>query len=144
MNHPHKPFTVSVRTLVLLCLSITSHAALAETVYISDELTVPLRSGPSNGHRILHAGLPSGTQMEVLGEDEAAGFTQIRTTRGTEGWIRTQYLVREPIAKMRLAAAQRELNQARSQCPDIQEDGRRRILEGDTSIEEVLRVTTVG
>jgi SH3 domain protein len=84
-------------------------AAYAETLYISDELTVPLRSGPSNGHRILHAGLPSGTQMEVVSRDEEAGFTQIRTTRGTEGWIRSQYLVSEPIAKMRLAAAQREI-----------------------------------
>jgi general secretion pathway protein E len=35
------------------------------------------------------------------------------------------------------------LAQARSQCPGIQEDGRRRVLAGETSIEEVLRVTNV-
>ncbi|MEM1112411.1 MAG: type II secretion system ATPase GspE [Pseudomonadota bacterium] len=42
------------------------------------------------------------------------------------------------------ASEQEMLAQARRQCPGIQEDGRRRILAGDTSIEEVLRVTTVG
>ena len=102
----------------LLLISIFTFSAApavtAATAYISDELTVPLRSGPSNQHRILHRGLPSGTQLETLSVNEEAGFTQIRTTRGTEGWIRTQYLVSEPIAKMRLAAAQRELSQARS------------------------------
>ena len=85
----------------------------AESAYISDELTVPLRSGPSNAHRILHRGLPSGTQLEIIGRDDDAGFTQVRTSRGTEGWIRSQYLVSQPIAKMRLAAAQRELSNAK-------------------------------
>lgn len=87
----------------------------AETVYISDELTVPLRSGPSNRYRILHQGLPSGTQLEVLQRDEESGFAQIRTRRGTEGWIRQQYLVPQPIAKHRLVAANREIQQLKDQ-----------------------------
>jgi SH3 domain protein len=101
-------------TCVGLSTAIGASVANAATAYISDELTVPLRSGPSGSHRIIHRGLPSGTQMEVLATDESAGFSQIRTTRGTEGWIRTQYLVSEPIAKMRLAAAQRALAKAQA------------------------------
>jgi SH3 domain protein len=97
-------------TLTLaLILSVGSALAAAETVYISDALTVPLRSGPSNAYRILHRGLPSGTKMEVLSRDEESGFTQIRTTQGTEGWIPTQYLVNQPIARDRLVAANREI-----------------------------------
>ena len=87
--------------------------AFANTVYISDELTVPLRSGPSGQHRIIHAGIPSGTQLTTIGENADAGFTQIRTQRGTEAWVRTQYLVSEPVAKLRLASAQREIAQLR-------------------------------
>ncbi len=89
--------------------------ANSNTVYISDELTVPLRSGPSGSHRILHRGLPSGTQLTIVGEDADAGFTQIRTARGTDGWIRTQYLVKEPIAKLRLITAQREIARLKQQ-----------------------------
>ena len=102
-------------------LLLAAAPSRAETLYISDELTVPLRSGPSGGHRILHRGLPSGTKLEALSVDEAAGFTQIRTERGTEGWIRTQYLVREPIAKLRLAAAQAEAGRARRELVAAQE-----------------------
>ncbi len=107
--------------IVAALLLLAAAPAPAETLYISDELTVPLRSGPSGGHRILHRGLPSGTRLESLAVDEAAGFTQIRTERGTEGWIRTQYLVREPIAKLRLAAAQTEANRARRELASARE-----------------------
>jgi len=98
----------------IFACTCVAQTAVAATVYISDELTVPLRSGASGAHRILHRGLPSGTQMEVIGEDKSAGFTQIRTSRGTEGWIRSQYLVSEPIAKARLAEALRSAQNARN------------------------------
>ena len=101
-------------TMFIFAAALTGASAGAATVYISDELTVPLRSGPSGGHRIIHRGLPSGTQMEILDVNEEAGFTQIRTVRGTEGWIRSQYLVSEPIAKQKLAAAQRALTRAQA------------------------------
>ncbi|MEQ8803212.1 MAG: ATPase, T2SS/T4P/T4SS family, partial [Haliea sp.] len=41
------------------------------------------------------------------------------------------------------ASEQQMLQEARKLYPGIQEDGRRRILSGETSIEEVLRVTAV-
>jgi SH3 domain protein len=97
------------RVLLLLAVLLGVLPAYAATMYISDELTVPLRRGPSNAHRILHAGLPSGTPLEILGEDKAAGFTQVRTPNGTEGWVPSQYLTGEPVAKSQLAAAQRRV-----------------------------------
>jgi SH3 domain protein len=99
---------------VLFCVS-----APAATMYISDQFTVPLRRGPSNSHRILHAGLPSGTPLEVLGEDSAAGFTQVRTRNGAEGWIQTQYLSAQPVAKDRLAAAERRVETLEGQLKSL-------------------------
>lgn len=94
-----------VLMLTFSTFSTFSTGAHAENAYISDALTVPLRSGPSTSYRILHRGLPSGTQLEVLARDEDSGFAQIRTNRGTEGWIPQQYLVNEPIARDRLVTA---------------------------------------
>ena len=88
---------------LLICALLLSPAVRAQTVWISDEFTVPLRSGPSNEHRILHRGLPSGTELEVLGTDD--DYTHVRTSSGLEGWINTQYLVKEPIARLQLVAA---------------------------------------
>jgi len=96
--------------VVILLLALTSAISVeAATMYVSDELTVPLRRGPSNGHKIIHAGLPAGTPLEVLSEDRTAGFTQVRTSNGTEGWVPTQYLTGEPVAKDKLTAASRRV-----------------------------------
>lgn len=101
--------------LSVVAIILAAQPAVAATMYISDELTVPVRSGPSNEYRIVHRGLTSGTRMEVLEEDESSGFSRIRTTSGTEGWIRSQYLVSEPIARLKLASAQESLRRARAE-----------------------------
>ena len=114
-----------MRKIVLGLLLVTSALvcvpAPAATVYVSDQLTVPLRRGPSNSHKILHAGLPSGTALEVLGEDSAAGFTQVRTANGTEGWVPTQFLSNEPIARDRLAAANRRVDSLEQQLKTLRD-----------------------
>ncbi|MCA9471922.1 MAG: TIGR04211 family SH3 domain-containing protein [Nitrospirales bacterium] len=105
---------------VFLVLTLFSHlfAAVGDVNYISDELKVPLRSGPSTAHRILHRGLPSGTQLTILAVDEEEGFTQIRTDGGTEGWLPSQYLVVEPIARHKLTAANRRIQQLQSKLDE--------------------------
>jgi SH3 domain protein len=105
-----------VLTMVLMALG-----AEAATVYISDALTVPLRRGPSNGHKILHAGLPAGTALEVLGEDKQAGFTHVRTANGTDGWVPTQYLTNQPIARDQLAAATKRVQTLEAELKSLRD-----------------------
>lgn len=98
-----------MRLLPLIGL-LAAFSVNAATVYVSDQLTVPLRRGPSNEYKIINAGLPSGTALEVLQTNEEAGFTQVRTQNGTEGWMPSQYLVSEPAARDRLAAATKRVD----------------------------------
>lgn len=107
--------------LLLLLSSLLCVPALAATMYVSDQLTVPLRRGPSNGHKIINAALPSGTALEVLGADSAAGFTQVRTPNGTEGWVPSQYLSDEPIARDKLAAATRRVESLEQQLKTLRD-----------------------
>ena len=74
-----------------------------ETVYVRDTLYVPLRGGQSTGHRILHQGLKSGTELTRLGINETSGYSKVVTESGMVGWIPSQYLVQEPSATIRLA-----------------------------------------
>ncbi len=98
-----------------LALITQSLAAVGDVNYISDVLNVPLRSGPSTAHRIIHRGIPSGTQLTILATDEEAGFTQVRTSRGMEGWVTSQYLIKEPIARVKLAATQKRLKNLKAE-----------------------------
>jgi SH3 domain protein len=110
------------KVLLALLLVLGPVSAFAATMYISDELAVPLRRGPSNGHKIINAALPSGLALEVIGEDKAAGFSQVRTPNGTEGWLPTQYLVSQPVAKDRLAAANKRVETLEAQLKSIREN----------------------
>lgn len=126
------------KVLLALLLVLGPLSAFAATMYISDQLTVPLRRGPSNGHKIISAALPSGLALEVLGEDSASGFTQVRTPNGTEGWVPTQYLVDQPVAKDRLAVATKRIETLEAQLKSTRENyqdvrGARTEIEGRAS-----------
>lgn len=78
-------------------------------MYVRDTLYVPLRSGQSSEHAIIHRGLASGTAVTLLEQVEDSGYSRVRLENGTEGWLPTQYLVSEPIAADRLESVEREL-----------------------------------
>lgn len=60
---------------------------------------MPLRGGQSTEYRILHRGVRSGTLLDRLEVNEDTGYSLVRMESGLQGWIQSQYLVQEPIAK---------------------------------------------
>lgn len=101
-------------------LSATAYAQDGNDVrYVTDRLYVPLRSGKSQNHRILHKGLPSGTEVVVLESDIEAGYSLIRTRRGLEGWIITRYLDQEPVAVIKLADVSQKLEKLEKENRDL-------------------------
>ena len=88
--------------LVSTPLLTVSQFSFADEVYIRDMIYVPLRGGESTKHRIIHRGIRSGTPLERLQVNEETGYTRVRTADGLEGWLQTQYLVDEPIARTQL------------------------------------------
>jgi SH3 domain protein len=101
------PF-IAAMTLCI-CALVTSTLAVAETVYIRDDLYVPLRGGQTVQHRILHKGIRSGTPMERLAENPETGYTNVRLEDGMEGWLQTQYIVDQPVARDLLEKATQRL-----------------------------------
>jgi SH3 domain protein len=119
---PYSGFSISGRTEVglktrwaigLLCLGLVQTAG-AETVWVSDQFEVMLRTGPSTSNAIERM-LPSGTALEVLERDDDAGYARVRTAAGTEGWVLIRYLMNEPSAREQLAQLTKRLTNANSQ-----------------------------
>ncbi|MGR8933253.1 MAG: TIGR04211 family SH3 domain-containing protein [Gammaproteobacteria bacterium] len=79
----------------LLLLIIASGATAAETAYVTDRLEVSLRKGESVRHKTVKM-LTSGTELTVLGKNPASGYSHVRTADGTEGFILTRLLQKEP------------------------------------------------
>lgn len=108
--------------LILSVLVVVSSVAVAQarTVYVDDQLYLPVRSGPGSQYRIIENAVPSGTALEVL-EGENENYTRVRTPKGNDGWVSTQYLSDTPIARDLLQRATRNLESARSELNQTRE-----------------------
>lgn len=110
----------SLRLLLSLLLIIASvSVAQARTVWVDDKLYLPVRSGAGPQFRIIENAVPSGTALEVL--EVGDGYTKVRTPKGTEGWVSSQYLSNQPIAADRLRRATQQLEEARSELTSVRE-----------------------
>jgi len=102
----------------LLCLAATANA---QTRYVSDRTIVEVRRGPSTEYLILR-NLEAGEAVQLLEQDDAAGYSRIKVIdQGTEGWILTRFLTAEPIARDRLATAERNLATARTRVGELEQ-----------------------
>lgn len=114
------PFVTPIRLFFSLLLVASSlSVAQARTVWVDDQLYLPVRSGAGTQFRIIENAVPSGTPLEVLEAGE--NYTRVRTPKGTEGWVSSQYLSNEPIAADQLRRVSAELESARSELAQIRE-----------------------
>ncbi|MCW8856741.1 MAG: TIGR04211 family SH3 domain-containing protein [Kangiella sp.] len=119
--------------LVFLLLTTTQFAQAADPAqntdtqsqyYVSDEIGVIMRSGPTNRYRVTGR-LVAGTPIEVLASDTANDSSQVRAANGDEGWIQTEYITNQPTVRALHAelqveheALQQQLSQAKQQVAD--------------------------
>ena len=102
-----------------LTLSLSATATQAESQFVSDHLVITLRTGQGAQFQIIKT-LASGTRLEIL-ESTDTGYTKVRTPEGTEGWVRTQYLTTEPIAREKLANMEAQLSAAKEELATLKE-----------------------
>ncbi len=108
-----------MRTAVLAVLLAVAGIAVAETRYVDDRLMITLRTGQGNAYQILRT-LPSGTPMELLETGDT--YSKVRLQDGTEGWVLSQYLTDQPVARDQLAQAQQKLERLQSENQDLKKN----------------------
>jgi SH3 domain protein len=87
--------------------------------YIRDYIYVPLRTGDSSSHRIVHKGLKSGTEVTLIKENVDGSYGYVKTNSGIEGWMPTQYLMDTIPTSVKLTQAESSLEKLSAQAgPD--------------------------
>lgn len=109
----------SILSLVLACSLLTPVSTLAQANvrYISDVLYIPLRAGMSNNTEVVKAALTSGTRLRLLREEQDATndtWALVETSDGVQGWIRSQHLLSEPTAAIKLERVNAQLAKSSS------------------------------
>ncbi len=105
--------------IILMCFSANG---FAESMYVTDQLKLTLRSGPSTEHKIL-AVVESGQKVEMLepGDD----WSLVRNANGKERYVLSRYLKSEPTHNIRLEQLQSKHKALMQQSATLLEENTR-------------------
>ncbi len=98
----------SIRIVFFLVCSLFicgASGAFAQTVYVTDEFEIMLRTGPSIENKII-AMLPTGTRLEMIEEKDDWAF--VRDSNDREGWIFKRYASTQIPKKILIERLQKE------------------------------------
>lgn len=98
--------------LILWLFAIS--AAHSAPAWVSDEFEITLRTGPSTSNSI-QLMVASGTRLEVLELATESGYSRVRTSSGTEGWVLSRYLMNQPSARAQIEKLTRQLTGTNAQ-----------------------------
>ena len=108
-----------VVSALLAGVILSAGSVHAETIYVSDRLEASLRRGAGLEFKVIKM-VRSGDALEVLEADRAKGYTKVRASNGTEGWILTRYLMDETAARDRLSETTEENTQLRATIGELE------------------------
>ena len=91
----------------------------AETMYVTDNLSVTVRTGQDATHKII-AIIKSGQKVEVL--EEGDQWTLVRLQNGKEGWVLTRYLISDIPKAILLAELQAKYADVAAQAEALKEE----------------------
>lgn len=91
--------------LIIGVLILLPFVAAAETAYVTDSLRLGLHAAEDTSDRAFRF-LDSGQAMEVLSRDR--NYANVRLPDGTEGWVKSAYLVNDKPAKLIVAETMAE------------------------------------
>lgn len=102
---------------LIAVIALTSLPLRAETIYVTDQLTVTLHAEPLSTSPIVKS-LPSGAALELI--EQGNGFAHVRDAQGTEGWIEAASVSQRPPATVQVKGLRAELERTRSQLTQLQ------------------------
>jgi len=88
-----------------LCVVLLCSSAQAETMYVTDNIKITLRTGPGIDHKII-AMIKPGLELEVI--QSANDWSQVRLASGTEGWILSRFITDIRPSRLELAKLEKK------------------------------------
>jgi len=95
--------------------------AIAETVYVTDELRLGVREGPGANTEIIDVA-QSGQAMALLAVE--GQWARVRLEDGREGWVLERYLTQGITANLKLDRLQNRYDSLRDQAENLREENR--------------------
>lgn len=126
VSNPRKRLRMVAATLLATLLLALPSAASSQTTqrWVSDSLNTWVRSGPSDGHRIVGT-LKSGQPVALIGSE--GKYSQVRSESGNSVWILTSDLQNVPGQAERIPALEQQVNELSSELENINQSWELRV-----------------
>ena len=104
-----QPMT-QIISLIFLALIMSSTGSAEPKRYVTDDLTIPMRTGTTTNHKILKF-LNSGTAVLVkeITEDGSHAWIMLADDNNKLGWVETRHLLDKPIARDRIISINKKM-----------------------------------
>jgi len=111
---------LSIITLFIGILFSVTALSAKNVQYVSDELTIPMRSGTTTAHKILKF-LNSGEALEIieLSDDEKHALVVPVVDGSKTGWVETSLLMTTKSARVRLEFANKKIQMLKEKQAEI-------------------------
>ena len=93
--------------------------AVAETLYVIDQLVITVRQGKSAQHAIIKT-VKTGTPLEVLESVEGEPYIKVRLQSGEEGYVLRQYLSNKTPKTVIIARLQKDVEQLQKKLEEVE------------------------
>ncbi|NWO57082.1 peptide-binding protein [Chromohalobacter salexigens] len=125
-----KPLMLS---LVLGAFAVDADAQAEAQHWVSDQLPTYVRSGPTDGYRIVGT-LDSGEPVTLL--ERQNDYSRVRSQDGDTVWIPSRYLQDTPSARSRLPELQTRVDELTSELDGINQEWEQRVADMKTTLDE--------
>ena len=102
--------------MVLVGILILPAASVAETVYVSEDFEITMRTGPGSDRKIISL-VQSGRALEIL--DKGEEWSKVRDPNGREGWVLNRYITPSQPCAMVLGRVRQDFDVLTAKYEDL-------------------------
>ena len=117
-----------------LMFSINSMQAQAEEMYVTDRVILGVHQSAEENSLLIDS-LPSGTKVEIV--ETEASFSRIKIETGVEGWIKTEFLIKEKPSILKLGDVTSKLETVSVELKKLKERSTKRDRDLQTREDQV-------
>lgn len=99
----------------------TDSSNTSSSYYVSDDIGVVLRSGPTNRYRVIGK-IAAGTPITILQSDAANESSEVKVDNGDTGWIQSDYITDQPTVRAKYQQLLAENQQLKQQVDELAQD----------------------
>jgi SH3 domain protein len=105
--------------VVLIGLLILPAASVAETVYVSEDFEITMRTGPGTDRKIISL-VQSGKALEIL--EKGNEWSMVRDHSGKEGWVLNRYITPNQPCAMVLGRVRQDFDVLTAKYKDLKDN----------------------